>query len=74
MGTSANAVYHGGRPVGVGLWALTDDLVEKRIDANDKRVTAAEWKGVAIMRIIELVVPFGGEAERRDKSKFESLQ
>jgi hypothetical protein len=71
VGTSAHGqlwtVYHGGPPVGVALWALTDDLVAKQIDANDKRVTAAEWKSGAIMRIIQLVAPCGGEAEMRSK-------
>ncbi|MEA2820922.1 MAG: cytolysin-activating lysine-acyltransferase [Bradyrhizobium sp.] len=57
--------YHGEQPVGVVLWALVDDLVAKRIDAGDKRLTAVEWKSGAAMRIIELVAPFGGEAEMR---------
>jgi cytolysin-activating lysine-acyltransferase len=57
--------YKGEQPVGVALWALVDDLVAKRIDANDKRLTAVEWKSGATMRIIELVAPFGGEAEMR---------
>ena len=57
--------YHGEQPVGVALWALADDLVAKRIDANDKRLTAVEWKSGTAMRIIELVAPFGGEAEMR---------
>lgn len=57
--------YKGEQPVGVALWALVDDLVAKRIDANDKRLTAVEWKSGAAMRIIELVAPFGGEAEMR---------
>jgi cytolysin-activating lysine-acyltransferase len=57
--------YKGEQPVGVALWALVDDLVAKRIDANDRRLTAVEWKSGATMRIIELVAPFGGEAEMR---------
>ena len=57
--------YSGEQPVGVALWALVDDLVAKRIDANDRRLTAVEWKSGAILRIIELVAPFGGEAEMR---------
>jgi cytolysin-activating lysine-acyltransferase len=66
--------YHGEQPVGVALWALADDLVAQRIDAGDRRLTAVEWKSGTNMRIIELVAPFGGEAEMRDKVKFESLQ
>ena len=57
--------YKGEQPVGVVLWALVDDLVAKRIDASDKRLTAVEWKSGTSMRIIELVAPFGGEAEMR---------
>jgi cytolysin-activating lysine-acyltransferase len=57
--------YKGEQPVGVALWALVDDLVAKRIDANDRRLAAVEWKSGAILRIIELVAPFGGEAEMR---------
>jgi cytolysin-activating lysine-acyltransferase len=57
--------YHGEQPVGVALWALVDDLVAKRIDAGDRRLTAVEWKSGAAMRIVEVVAPFGGEAEMR---------
>ncbi|MEA2896772.1 MAG: cytolysin-activating lysine-acyltransferase [Bradyrhizobium sp.] len=57
--------YKGEQPVGVALWALVDDLVAKRIDGNDRRLTAVEWKSGTTMRIIELVAPFGGEAEMR---------
>jgi cytolysin-activating lysine-acyltransferase len=57
--------YKGEQPVGVALWALADDLVAKRIDANDKRLTAVEWKSGPNLRIVELVAPFGGEAEMR---------
>ena len=57
--------YKGEQPVGVALWALVDDLVAKRIDAGDNRLSAAEWKSGDNMRIVELVAPFGGEAEIR---------
>ncbi|MEA2887279.1 MAG: cytolysin-activating lysine-acyltransferase [Bradyrhizobium sp.] len=57
--------YKGEQPVGVALWALADDLVAKRIDAGDKRLTAVEWKSGAAMRIVDVVAPFGGEAEMR---------
>ena len=59
--------YHGEQPVGVALWALADDLVAKRIDGGDRRLTAVEWKSGAKLRIIELVAPFGGEAEMREQ-------
>ncbi len=55
--------YQGEQPVGVALWALADDLVAKRIDAGDNRLTAVEWKSGSNMRIIDVVAPFGGEAE-----------
>jgi cytolysin-activating lysine-acyltransferase len=59
--------YHGEQPVGVALWALADDLVAKRIDASDKRLAAVEWKSGSNMRIIDIVAPFGGEAEMRQR-------
>jgi cytolysin-activating lysine-acyltransferase len=57
--------YSGQQPVGVALWALADDLVAKRIDAGDNRLSAVEWKSGSNTRIVELVAPFGGEAEIR---------
>jgi cytolysin-activating lysine-acyltransferase len=57
--------YKGEQPVGVALWALADDLVAGRIDAGDRRLSAVEWKSGTAMRIVELVAPFGGEAEMR---------
>jgi cytolysin-activating lysine-acyltransferase len=57
--------YQGEQPVGVVLWALVDDLVAKRIDAGDKRMAAVEWKSGSNMRVIDVVAPFGGEAEMR---------
>jgi cytolysin-activating lysine-acyltransferase len=59
--------YKGEQPVGVALWALADDLVAKRIDAGDKRLAAVEWKSGTNMRIIDVVAPFGGEAEMREQ-------
>jgi cytolysin-activating lysine-acyltransferase len=47
------------------LWALSDDLVAKRIDTGDRRLTAVEWKSGTNLRIVELVAPFGGEVEMR---------
>jgi cytolysin-activating lysine-acyltransferase len=58
--------YSGEQPVGVALWALVDDTVAKRIDAGDNRLSAVEWKSGSNMRIVELVAPFGGEAEIRE--------
>jgi cytolysin-activating lysine-acyltransferase len=57
--------YQSQQPVGVALWALVDGLVAKRIDAGDNRLSAVEWKSGSNMRIVELVAPFGGEAEIR---------
>jgi cytolysin-activating lysine-acyltransferase len=57
--------YQGDRPVGVALWALADDLVAKRIDAGNPRLSAAEWKSGTQLRIIDIIAPFGGEAEIR---------
>jgi cytolysin-activating lysine-acyltransferase len=55
------------QPVGAALWALADDLVARRIDAGDRRLAAVEWKSGINMRIIDIVAPFGGEAEMRSK-------
>ena len=59
--------YKGEQPVGVALWALVDKLVARRIDAGDRRLTAAEWKSGSTMRIVDIVAPFGGEAEMRNQ-------
>jgi cytolysin-activating lysine-acyltransferase len=59
--------YKGEQPVGVALWALADDLVARRIDAGDRRLAAVEWKSGINIRIIDIVAPFGGEAEMRSK-------
>lgn len=59
--------YNGEQPVGVAKWALVDDFAAKRIDANDRRLTAVEWKSGPHLRIIELVAPFGGEGEMREQ-------
>jgi cytolysin-activating lysine-acyltransferase len=57
--------YRGEQPVGVALWALADELVAQRIDAGDRRLAAVEWKSGSHLRMVELVAPFGGEAEMR---------
>ena len=59
--------YKGEQPVGVAVWALVDDLVAKRIDGGEKRLTAVEWKSGASMRILDVVAPFGAEAEMREQ-------
>jgi cytolysin-activating lysine-acyltransferase len=59
--------YKGEQPVGVVLWALADDLVARRIDAGETRLAAVEWKSGSNMRIIDVVAPFGGEAEMREQ-------
>jgi cytolysin-activating lysine-acyltransferase len=61
--------YHGEQPVGVALWALADELVARRIDAGDKRLAAVEWKSGTNMRVIDIVAPFGGEAEMQGQLK-----
>src|SRR4051812_5217827 len=59
--------YKGEQPVGLALWALADDVVAKRIDAGENRLAAVEWKNGSNLRIIDIVAPFGGEAEIRAK-------
>jgi cytolysin-activating lysine-acyltransferase len=60
--------YKGEQPVGVALWALVDEIVAKRVDAGDTRLTAVEWKSGSHMRIVDVVAPFGGEAEMRKQT------
>ena len=57
--------YSGERPVGVVLWALVDDAVERRLHAGEKRLAPAEWKCGTHRRIVEIIAPFGGEEEMR---------
>jgi cytolysin-activating lysine-acyltransferase len=52
--------YKGEQPIGAALRALADDIVAKRIDAGDVRLTAVEWKSGTNMRIVDVVAPFGG--------------
>lgn len=59
--------YKGEQPVGVAFWALADEIVAKRIDAGNARLTPAEWKSGASRKIIDVVAPFGGEAEMREQ-------
>jgi hemolysin-activating ACP:hemolysin acyltransferase len=42
-----------------------DNFAAKRSDAGDNRLTAVEWKSGTHMRIVDIVAPFGGEAEMR---------
>jgi hemolysin-activating ACP:hemolysin acyltransferase len=53
--------------VGFSPAAKVDDFVAKRIDANDRRLTAVECKSGPHLRNIELVAPFGGKAEMREQ-------
>jgi cytolysin-activating lysine-acyltransferase len=59
--------YQGEQPVGVALWALADELVARRIDTGDNRLSAVEWKSGSNMRIIDVAAPFGGELEMREQ-------
>ena len=60
-------VARGEQPVGVAVWALVDEIVAKRIDAGERRLAAAEWKCGTYFRILDVVAPFGGEAEMHDQ-------
>jgi cytolysin-activating lysine-acyltransferase len=57
--------YKGEQPVGVAFWALADEIVAKRIDAGDVRLTPAEWKSGANRKVVDVIAPFGGESEMR---------
>ena len=64
--------YNGEQPVGVALWALADDLVAKRIEGGDTRLTAVEWKSGTHLRIVDIVAPFGAEGEMREQVRLVS--
>lgn len=60
LGISASGQFrifqNSGRRTSAALHALADDLMPKRIDISDKRLTAAERKSRATLRAIALVV------------------
>jgi hypothetical protein len=49
------------------LQAAFAEFRAKRIDANDRRLTAVEQQSGPYLRIIELVAPFSGEGEMREQ-------
>jgi len=51
--------------VGAALWALLSDAAAARVDAGERRLSAAEWRSGPHHRVIDLVAPFGGEEEMR---------
>ena len=57
--------YKGEQPAAVLLSAQADEIVAKRIDVGDKRLTPAEWRSGTQRRIVDVVAPFGGEVEMR---------
>jgi cytolysin-activating lysine-acyltransferase len=42
-------------------------MVTRRIDGGDNRLSAVEWKSGTNMRVVDVVAPFGGEAEIRHR-------
>ena len=66
--------YKGDQPVGIVLWAFVDDLVATRIDTDDKRLSAVEWRCGSNVRIIDVVAPFGGEVEMRAQMAKHALE
>jgi cytolysin-activating lysine-acyltransferase len=59
--------YNGEQVVGLVLWAMVDSSVAARMDAGDNRLAVAEWKCGEEFRIVDVVAPFGGEDEMRNK-------
>lgn len=57
--------YKGEQPVGVAFWAMADEICREADRWGGVRLTPAEWKSGANKRIIDVVAPFGGEAEMR---------
>ena len=45
---------------------MADDLVARRIGGGEKRLAAVGRKSGSNMCIVELVAPFGAEAEMRE--------
>ncbi len=60
--------YKGEQPVGVAVWAMADDLVARRIDGGETPLTAVEWKSGSNLRIVDIIAPFGAEAEMREQA------
>lgn len=55
--------YGPDRPAAVALWAQVSEETEQRLQAGGSRLRPDEWRGGDRLWLIELVAPFGGEAE-----------
>lgn len=55
--------YGPDRPAAVALWAQVSEETEQRLIAGGSRLRPDEWRGGDRLWLIELVAPFGGEAE-----------
>jgi cytolysin-activating lysine-acyltransferase len=47
---------------------MADDLVARRIDGGETPLTAVEWKSGSNLRIVDIIAPFGAEAEMREQA------
>jgi hemolysin-activating ACP:hemolysin acyltransferase len=47
-------------PVAFAAWGLFSEAVEQRYLAGGYRLTTADWKSGDRVRLMHLVVPFGG--------------
>ena len=52
-----------GRPAAVALWAQVSDEVDTRLTQSGGRLRPDEWRSGSRFWLIELVAPFGGDAE-----------
>ena len=57
-------MFHGtDRPAAVVLWAKVSDEIDQRMRAGGTRLRADEWRSGPNHWLVEVVAPFGAEAE-----------
>lgn len=55
--------YDQQKPVDVVFWAFVNGEVAQRLASDDKRLRPQDWKSGDRREVVEIVAPFGGEAE-----------
>lgn len=51
------------RPAGLVLWGAVSDETQARLENHQIKLSPQEWNGGANLWLIEMVAPFGGQAE-----------
>jgi cytolysin-activating lysine-acyltransferase len=52
--------YAKNKPIGVVLWAFTDEEVAKRLAAGTTKLRPQDWKSGKELWVVEAIAPFGG--------------